>query len=219
MTTMGRHTFRCAICGTSTSFQEIMSTNEFGSPDLDLRPAPMKRYTTPLWAQECPHCGYANHTIDATPPKGVDMAWLRSKEYTTCEGNDFADKLSSMFYHQYMVHQKQDNKQMAFYAVLCVAWMCDDSKDTEHAIVCRVIAAKLARELFLSNNDPKWAILWADNIRRANRFCEVLSNNEFDEALRGSGILETLMAFEKKLAASEDAACYTIDYALNEMKV
>ena len=96
--------------------------------------------------------------------------------------------------------------------------MCDDSKDTEHAIVCRLIAAKLARELFLSNNDPKWAILWADNMRRANRFCEVLNNNEFDEALRGSGILETLMAFEKKLAASEDAACYTIDYALNEMK-
>ncbi len=35
----------CAMCGAKSTHRGIMSTNAFGSPDLDLRPPEMERST------------------------------------------------------------------------------------------------------------------------------------------------------------------------------
>ena len=57
MTTQSAEECTCAVCGRVSMQGVIMSTNAFGSPDLDLRPPPMERFTIDHWVQECPHCG------------------------------------------------------------------------------------------------------------------------------------------------------------------
>ena len=54
MTTLDKAIVTCAICGEDAEQIEIGSTNAFGSPDLDLRPPPMKRQTMAFWMQACP---------------------------------------------------------------------------------------------------------------------------------------------------------------------
>jgi ribosomal protein L37E len=57
MTTYTRKEVTCANCGAQSSHATLGSTNEFGSPDLDLRPPQMMRATMNAWLQECPACG------------------------------------------------------------------------------------------------------------------------------------------------------------------
>ena len=53
----------CAICGAATSFYVLGSTNTMGPPDLDMRPAPMARWTLAEQIQRCPECGYCAKDI------------------------------------------------------------------------------------------------------------------------------------------------------------
>ncbi|MBU06018.1 MAG: hypothetical protein CL877_08750 [Dehalococcoidales bacterium] len=45
MTTIRDEEQICAMCGAKSTHRGIMSTNAFGSPDLDLRPPEMERST------------------------------------------------------------------------------------------------------------------------------------------------------------------------------
>ena len=58
MTTIGKISAECVICGKESEHTSITSSNAMGSPDLDLRPPEMQRSTMEWWLQECPACGY-----------------------------------------------------------------------------------------------------------------------------------------------------------------
>jgi len=64
MTTFDELPVTCAVCGTTSVHPILMSTNSFGSPDLDLRPAEMQRSTVWMWVQRCPQCGYCADSLD-----------------------------------------------------------------------------------------------------------------------------------------------------------
>ncbi len=55
-TRVHHETVSCGSCAKKTDVAELGSSNEMGSKDLDLRPAPMMRETVSLWLQECPSC-------------------------------------------------------------------------------------------------------------------------------------------------------------------
>ena len=58
----------------------MTSTSTWGYPDLDLRPAEMKRSSMFAWLQECPHCGFVARDIEQTHVK-VAPDFLKSEEY------------------------------------------------------------------------------------------------------------------------------------------
>ena len=92
MTTYFTAEYTCAVCGRTHKFRVVGSTNSFGSPDLDLRPAPMQRDTIHTWVQTCPDCGYSNGKIDRDT--SVDKKWLSRESYRNCEGSAFVSGLA-----------------------------------------------------------------------------------------------------------------------------
>jgi hypothetical protein len=74
MTTYDRKVLRCYCCGKTSEHSILMSTNSFGSPDLDQRSAEMERDTIHTWLQECPFCGYVAFDIEKGDAKAKDFA-------------------------------------------------------------------------------------------------------------------------------------------------
>src|SRR5438552_1767736 len=70
MTTFDERPISCSVCGTTSIQPVLASTNSFGPPDLDLRPAEMQRSTIWMWVQRCPECGYCAGSLD----EGVEGA-------------------------------------------------------------------------------------------------------------------------------------------------
>ena len=61
----------CGVCGSVGEYEVLAATNSMGPPDLDMRPAPMARWTLGEQIQQCPDCGYCARDIEqataATP--------------------------------------------------------------------------------------------------------------------------------------------------------
>eukprot|EP01084_Bolivina_argentea_P174580 302388_1 len=62
-TTLDKESSACPVCHTTSTHMIITSTNQFGSPDLDLRPPPMKRSTLSRNVQCCPNCGFCQYNL------------------------------------------------------------------------------------------------------------------------------------------------------------
>lgn len=147
MTTMANTPFQCSVCGGTTSFQTIMSTNAIGSPDLDLRPPEMQRSTMSAWVQTCPHCGYASTSIDR--PTSVTKAWLSSSEYASvADVSDGTEKtplpvLAKEFYMSSKCYLADGSLDDAVTDLICAAWACDDAGEdaAEYARKFRLLAA------------------------------------------------------------------------------
>ena len=58
MTTLFAKEQTCAVCGTTSTHHVLGSTNTMSPSDLDMRPAPMARWTLGGHVQCCLHCGY-----------------------------------------------------------------------------------------------------------------------------------------------------------------
>lgn len=213
MTTHFTKNEKCAVCGKVRKYTMIGSTNSFGYPDLDLRPAPMQRHTMFEWVHECPVCGYVSESVEDETT--VDRTFLESTEYRSCEGNAIASELGRMFYRQSMIALKEGDRERAMYALLHCAWDSDDEHDTKTAAFCRTKAASLMPELI--EKDPEYAdtfrLIHADLLRRSGLFetlFELYGNTKFEDELMGK-----IMEFQKERALEKDTGCYRVD-AVNE---
>src|SRR5436190_15836468 len=122
VTMIDRRSLQCHNCGQASDHETLMSTNEFGSPDLDLRPAEMMRSTMNTWVQLCPHCGYCNHDIDL-PAK--NSAILQSTRYRAALDNDAYPPLARRFL-AYAVTLEESEPNGVADAYTWAAWVCDD---------------------------------------------------------------------------------------------
>ena len=67
MTTRATSNVTCGNCGKRSDQAIVYSTNEFGPPDLDLRPPEGKRSTMDTWPQVCPACGHVAEELEEEP--------------------------------------------------------------------------------------------------------------------------------------------------------
>lgn len=212
MTTFRNRSRRCFVCGNIKDFMEISSTNEFGSPDLDLRPAPMRRQTMNAWVHKCPVCGYAATNIDA--PTEVTQDWLKSQAYRDCEGIAFESPLAATFYQAYMINKADGRRIAAFQALLHAAWSCDDLRDDANATRCRELALANLDAIIDDESDRRETLLLlkADLLRRAGRFDALLQ--EYAHVRFREDLHNKILAFQLKRAAAGDRACHTVREAL-----
>lgn len=163
--------YRCGLCGCEFTGKELYSTHEYGSPDLDLRPAEEKRYTMDAWVQCCPNCGYVSRHIEKDGTAYTDF--VRSEIYRTCEGNTSITGLAQNLYRYGLLCLKKKKYNEAYDAFIWSAWDCDDEERSEEARVCRNRAALV----YYQNggfNDPEIGFVNVDVLRRAGRFKEAI---------------------------------------------
>ena len=208
MTTMRSNKRTCAVCGATNEFNELMSSNSFDGPDLDLRPAEMMRSTMYVWIQECPECGYISEEV--SDPSSVTKEWLKSDKYLTCEGITFKSKLAKQFYRYYLISLEDENKEDAYYAVLHAAWACDDMNDDANARYCRELAISLVPALIKNENGNKEELLVtkADLMRRAGQFDKLI--DEYTGIRFDKELLDKILEFEIEKAKNKDASCYRV---------
>lgn len=198
---------RCYVCGKISEQTVLASTNQFGAPDLDLRPPEMARNTMWWWLEKCPYCGYVAN--DLSKQTTITKEWLKNNQYSSCDNRNFTCTLAETFYKHYLINVANNNSKSAFYAVLHTAWVCDDADDVDNAIHCR---KKALEELskFVVNNDEKetFLLMRADLLRRTGQF-ELLIK-EYDGKVFSEELLNKIASFQVEKAKEQDTACYTV---------
>ena len=170
--------YKCAVCGKESKHKVIQSTDAIGSADLDFRPPGLARIALSFEIMECPQCGYVSGYINNRAPAFVNLDWLQSESYRTCEGIDFQSDLAKRYYRHYLI-MKEDHAPVAakINALTAAAWASDDSDDKENASQCRIMVANLLNEKKRKHASQK-KFLWAEHMRRAGKFDKVLAGTE-----------------------------------------
>lgn len=213
MTSFRQETVSCAVCGTPSEYTLLSSTNAFGPPDLDTRPAEMMRSTLGYWVQCCPHCGYCAPRVDKTP--SAPQA-LQSKAYKQQRFNPAYPSLANAFLCHSLVEQAAGKVGEAGWAALHAAWVCDDARFIESARRCRLRAVELLRQAqvlgqaFGESPAAELAIL-SDLLRRSGRFREASRSARLGLQQQGAPLEQRLLAFTIRLCEKQDAARYTLD--------
>jgi hypothetical protein len=207
---MRRGTFVCAVCGGLSNQCRLTSTNSFGSPDLDLRPAGMARHTLGMRIQVCPHCGYAAGDISRSAD--VTREWLKNEIYQTCSGIAFESRTAKAYFRRSLIARQTGDEREEFAALRCAAWVCDDAGERAAAAVCRKMAAEIVGKLLAadSENTGLW-VMKADMMRRAGMFEQMIE--EYGRIFLNDPPLDRLLDFEREKAAAHDDGRYTLDDA------
>lgn len=209
MTIITKIEIKCSVCGKTSQRAVMTSTNSWGRPDLDLRPAPMYRDTMNVWLMECPHCGYVAKGLNNELKTTSDI--LKSEEYLTCEGNDFKSDLSKRFYRRYLISKAEKEYNSEFYSLLHCAWACDDADDGL-AVEMRKLAVNLVDKVDDENENLK--LIKADLLRRSLQFERLIE--EYSDFTSDDELSYSIIRFQLGLAAMKDSDCYTIQDVVNE---
>ena len=198
---------KCSVCGKSSPHPVLMSTNSMGYADLDLRPPEMQRSTMNTWIKECPHCGYV--ASDLGDELKISKDFLKSEEYSTCDGYDFKSKLSERFYKRYLIAKQSNDALGCFLGLRNCTWKCDDYSD-ENAIAIRKIALTYIDELMGQEGEDKDTLLLIklDFLRRSGEFEQLIS--EYENVAIGDELMDKIAQFQIQKALEKDTDCYTV---------
>ncbi len=240
MTTLGREHQICFVCGSKHEYTYINSTNEFGSPDLDLRPPQMKRSTMRYWVQRCPNCGYCAPDISTGPDIAKQIVqspeYIAQRDHQIVASPDLQDSvtLANSFLCRALIAAAAGEFSNAGWATLHAAWTCDDmiqpdSADdgqidlaaAEAAVDCRkraityFLQAREHGKSFTGEAGGEELIL-ADLYRRTGQFAQVERICEDGLPRASSETIQRLFHVQSTLASRQDTRCYTIADALNK---
>jgi len=203
---------KCYVCKSISKQTILASTNTFGAPDLDLRPAEMARSTMDWWIQECPFCGYVAESIKEKTD--IKAKFLKEESYRCCDNRGFKSGLAEQFYKYYLINIACEKFDAAFYAALHAAWACDDSDDKENAIYCRQKALMVIEKTHFNSKNEDITVVKADLLRRTGQFDLLI--NEYENKKFSKPILNDIIAFEIEKAMSKDDECYNVSDAVSD---
>ena len=213
MTKIVPRNIQCYICGKESRQGVFMSSNSFGSPDLDFRYAGMMR--SAIWSrlQSCPYCGYVSGSLDDKTT--VTKKWIMGSFYRSCNGRGFADRIAVIFYRDYLICMEEENYRAAFNSALQTAWRCDDSGDLQNAVYCRKKALEAA-EHFQPDEDERerFEVRCADILRRAGMFEKVIE--EYGDKEYSDETLNKIVKFQLVKAKDKDSGQYRVADAVGE---
>lgn len=219
MTMLGRQKFTCANCHHEDDYMTWASTNSFGSPDLDTRPAGDYRFAlNMLLVKKCKNCGYCNDKLDK-PFENLNGI-IQSDEYQSQLANECFPEKANEFLCKSILLEKNNELYKAAWASLHAAWSCDDSENHKQSKYCRKRAISLLNQYSYSvtekqkqENDTIETLL-VDLYRRIGEFdlatkkCDSILANECD-------ILSIqILVFQKHLCVHNDIRRHTIQNAI-----
>jgi hypothetical protein len=209
MTTYDTRKLRCHCCGKSSKQSVLMSSNSFGSRDLDQRPPEMMRSTMASWLQECRFCGYVATDI------GKDDAAARDFVGTSAFQALCADPSPDPVTRRFLVRAALDahggDTESAFTHTLAAAWVADDSDRSSDATALRLSAAAYVAGKPASL-DTRLVLL--DVLRRASDWSAAGTLADTLVADRSGDPYDAIAAFHRSRIAERDNGRYTIADAL-----
>ena len=212
MTDYSTKKLQCYCCSKTSEHSVLMSSNSFGSPDLDQRPPKMYRWTIASWLQECPYCGYVAPSIDKGDVKA--RSFLDSAEFRAASLDPSPDPVSRRFLVRAAQHAHDGERRLAFLSTLSAAWVADDSNRPTDAAALRLRAAHHLEGSRITSVDTRLLLL--DVLRRAlsweaaDALIAELTADELGHPF------ETIVAFHRKKIDARDSDRYTIAEALSQ---
>jgi len=221
MTTTVQNKVKCSVCRRKSSHTSVVSTNSFGSPDLDTRPPEMQRSTMQYWIERCPNCGYC--TTDLSKSSVTVKKIIKNKEYINQLNNKRFPSLANSFLCYSIIQQSEKDFNGATWSVIHAAWVCDDAFRDEEAVFCRKLAIELLNlaeqisEGEVIDNAEKESnfVLKIDLMRRARDFGnaqELLSANM--EKLINDNV-KNVLEYQIFLINKNDDMVYTLEEAFD----
>src|SRR6185369_15122943 len=217
MTTFSKRSVVCGACSRVFTQQVLLSTNAFGSPDLDTRPPGMQRSTMSAWVQRCPSCGYCSD--DAAKFDERFRAVLESSEYRSQLANAHYPELASTFICKGMLADASARQSEAGWAYLQAAWVLDDAKMDQLAGVWRSQAADRLLALIAAGQSAAEQpgvseAIATDCLRRAGRGAEALQLIERALAQSYEETITRILALQRMLVERGDTSRHLIEEAL-----
>ncbi len=217
MTTYGTDTRKCACCGHSSEVNVLASTSSFGSPDIDLRPPPLHRFTMDTWVECCDQCGYCAKDIRHAPEQIREI--VESPDYRSLI-NNATPSLVLRFLRTSYIHRSLASHAEATHYLRIAVWAGEDAQMPDDALnTLRVNAAEGYKSLRSqggwSRSDPGvLETVTADLFRRAGRWDDALE-------LANEGLLadvnenvRKVLEFEISLINSRDQKVYKVSDAI-----
>lgn len=210
MTNYERRKLRCYCCGKTSEQTVLMSTNSFGSPDLDQRSAGMERSTIHTWLQECPFCGYVAPSIERGDAKA--RSFVQTAEFRTASSDPAPDPGERRFLVRAALDAYCGDPRAAFLNTLRAAWLADDRKQPSEATALRLKAAAHLAGSRVKSIDTRLRLL--DVLRRASSWeaAEALIAELVDEELEYP--FAEIVSFHRAKIEARDSGRYTIAQAL-----
>ena len=212
MTRLSSEDIKCPICGEEIRIINVLSTNAMGYSDLDLRPSEMQRS---VMYQITTMCKCGNVFMGDISPATKEL--VQSDVYQNCDGINFKDQKSIMFYRAYLIdkeHNPQDIVSNFMHLNRCI-WACDDSDD-ENNIPLRKTALNLVNQIIENeeNEETKrnYILIKADLLRRSGQFDELIE--EYEDIHFEDPLSELIVDFQYKKSEEKDNKRYTIASAL-----
>jgi hypothetical protein len=216
MTTFNEETVKCAVCGETNKRFNMESTSILGSPDMDMRPAEMKRSTIGNWVYCCSSCGYC--APDLSEDDERNAAIVETVGYQDRLKNKNYSQLANRFRCYAQISESYSNFDSGGWAYLHAAWVCDDEQNEKGAITCRKNSARLFQitreqnQQYNPDKDTEDAIM-IDVLRRSGQFEEALSWSKKVLQRGPSETIVQIMEFQRDLINKNDLSCYTIEDA------
>lgn len=210
MTDYGTETLRCYCCSRNSEHSVLISSNSFGSPDLDQRPPGMLGLTIQSWLHECPYCGYVAPSIeegDATARSFLNTSGFRSASH---------DPVADPDVRRFLVRAACDayagDHRSAFLHTVAAAWIADDLEQVATATELRLRAAAHLAGSKVRSIDLRLRLL--DVFRRAASWTagETLIAELDTEELEYP--FAEIVGFHRDKIAARDIGRYTIHEAL-----
>ncbi len=217
MTMLVPEMIECALCGAENEVIVVTSTNTFGSPDLDLRPAPMMREILPYEVQRCESCGYCDN--DITDLVAIAAQVIIRPDYLAQLGSDEFPELANSFLCASMIQEAAGDLSSSAWAVVRAAWTCDDDGLDAQARRCRQQACALidrahAVEQRLTGDDETESCLQVDVLRRAGMMDEAREKALLALYVKPEDQIATVLRYQISLVESGDTSIKKLSDAL-----
>lgn len=121
----------CGVCGATSCHQTLASAETMGAPDLDMRPAPMARWTLAEQIQQCPECGYCSRDISVASETAKKV--VHSEAYQDELSREDHPVLSRRYLCAALILSAEGDDGAAGRAALMGAWAADDAGDWQAA--------------------------------------------------------------------------------------
>lgn len=216
MTTLTFNSRVCRMCSAKSTYEEISSTNQFGSVDLDLRPPEMMRSTMRLWVQECTNCEYIYETVDKGQLSRTQFEELKQRSRWLDIATFSSNLQICNRFAKYALILESENQSPSKISqqFLRAAWDADDELKDDVAKVMRTEAAiylaKASEELGPVDERNNRNFLLLDILRRSGRFDEcirIIAQLKFEKF---EGILKSLLHFQASLVADRDMRAHEL---------
>jgi hypothetical protein len=217
MTTYQTQVQICCLCGTENECSVIGSTDTIGSPDLDLRPAPMERDTMHSWFQQCNSCNYVS--VDLSRESNNARQIVASEEYQEMIRKPDLPKIAKRFALCALLNAH--DREIEGTALLRAAWACDD-EDAEQAKHFRNQSTETLLKLqpFEDNEEQATiATTLVDVLRRAEQFekaSKLASQMLKFKTVKRSAVMKSVILFQLSLIEAKSTDCHKVDEAIGK---